>query len=78
MLGDDPKTVKCSVEIMNSMQQLDYHDCGIIALNNAIAIYNGQADTEMFSEEWSRQERYRFCCMIVQHAKKAYKDRMVE
>ncbi|THV43691.1 hypothetical protein BGAL_1092g00010 [Botrytis galanthina] len=78
MLGDDPKTVKCSVEIMNSMQQLNYDDCGIIALNNAIAIYNGQADTEMFSKECSRQERYRFYYMIVQHAKKAYKDRMVE
>ncbi|TGO49291.1 hypothetical protein BCON_0214g00060 [Botryotinia convoluta] len=74
MLGEDPKTVKCSVQRMNSMQQLNLDDCGIIALHNAIAIYDGEADTEMFSEEWSRQERYRFCSMVVQHAKKLYQD----
>ncbi|KAF5869293.1 uncharacterized protein Bfra_011101 [Botrytis fragariae] len=77
MLEEDPKTVKCSLQKMNSMRQSNLDDCGIIALHNAIATYHGEADTEMFSEEWSRQERYRFCSMFVQHAKKLYRDRRV-
>ncbi|TGO45647.1 hypothetical protein BOTNAR_0650g00010 [Botryotinia narcissicola] len=48
-VGTRPKTVKCSVQRMNSIRRLNFDDCGIIALNNAIAIYNGQADTEKFS-----------------------------
>ncbi|TGO25085.1 hypothetical protein BPAE_0088g00370 [Botrytis paeoniae] len=77
MLEEDPKTAKCSVQRMNSMRQLNLDDCVIIALHNAIAIYHGEADIGMFSEEWSRQERYRFCSMVVQHAKKLYRDRRV-
>ncbi|TGO06779.1 hypothetical protein BTUL_0558g00010 [Botrytis tulipae] len=38
MLEEDPKTVKCSVQRMNSMQKLNFDACRVIALNNAIAI----------------------------------------
>ena len=77
MAGDDPKTVKFSVQRMNSMRQLDFDGFRIIALHNTIQIYDGEVDAEMFSEEWSRQERYRFCAMVVQHARKLYKDSRV-
>ncbi|TGO87278.1 hypothetical protein BPOR_0236g00010 [Botrytis porri] len=65
MSEEDPKP---------SMRQLDLHDCEIIALHNAVAIYPGETDAEMFSREWSRRERYRFCSMVVQHAKNLNKE----